>query len=88
MSLTSSSTLKNALDQYNDNLSWDGNSAKAILALEAVRFILVNRPVRADDGLGRSVNYNLLEQEKKRLEEYVRNSSVNRNPFVKGKMLT
>jgi len=86
MSLTSNSTLADALNQYKNNLSWEDSRVKAILALEAVRFILVNRPIRADDGFGRSVNYSQLEGEKKRLEEFVKMSSANRSPFVRGKM--
>ena len=44
MSLSSSSTLTTALAQYNDNLSWEGDVAKATLALEALRWLRVNRP--------------------------------------------
>lgn len=44
MALTSSSTLTDALNQYNDNLSWEGDVAKATLALEALRWLKINRP--------------------------------------------
>ncbi len=83
MTLTSSSTLQDALDQYADNLSWEGSPAKAVLALEAVRYILLNR-AEATATNGRSANYASLEAEKARLESYVATSggSVNRVTFT------
>jgi hypothetical protein len=71
MSLTSSSTLDDALAQYKNNLSWEGDPDKAALALEAVRFILVDRPNRIWNS-ARSVDYESLLEEKKRLEAYVK----------------
>ena len=86
MSLTSSSTLDNALDQYKDNLSWDGDADKAVLALEAVRFILMERPTRLGAS-GRNVDYESLQEEKKRLEAYVQRvgttASAARASFVR-----
>ena len=88
MSLSSSSTLADALAQYNDNLSWEGDITKAGLALEAVRWILVNRPkvIATND---RNINFESLAAEKQRLESFVSNisSSVNRCSFVRGRML-
>jgi len=43
MGLDSSSTLQDALDQYNNNLAWEGNITKAKNILEAIRYLLVNR---------------------------------------------
>ena len=70
MSLTSSSTAADALDQYNDNLLWDGDSTKASNALEAIRWLLVNRP-KLSELNGDSVDFESLLQEKERLEAYV-----------------
>ena len=84
MALTSSSNLTDALAQYNDNLAWTGNTIKAGLALEAVRWLLVNRPADASDG-GTRLNYASLEQEKEKLEAFmgaVGNS--NRTSFTRG----
>ena len=70
MALTSASTLTNALAQYNDNLLWDGDITKARLALEAIRFLLINRPQRT----GResvAIDYADLAEEKKKLQQIV-----------------
>ena len=70
MALTSASTIDDALAQYNNNLSWEGDAAKAAAALEAVRFILVNRPnVIATNS--RSINFESLAAEKIKLESSV-----------------
>lgn len=86
MALTSASTVSDALGQYNDNLSWEGSTAKALLALEAVRWLLVNRPASASDG-GASLNYASLEVEKSRLESYVNTvgGTSRRSYFVRGR---
>ncbi len=70
MALTSSSTLTDALAQYNDNLSWDGNVTKARLALEALRFIRINRP-QATGRESVSISYIDFEGEIKKLEQIV-----------------
>jgi len=75
MSLTSSSTRANALAQYNDNLVWEGSATKAAAALEAIRWLLVNRPSRIAQG-ERSLDYESLADEKRRLEEYIEIAST------------
>ena len=89
MSLTSSSTLTEALNQYNDNLLWEGDITKAQNALEAVRYILANRPNRVTSAV-RSINFAELAMEKEKLETFVARSgsSVNRSLFTRGRMLT
>jgi hypothetical protein len=89
MSLTSSSTIDDALNQYNDNLLWEGDITKAQNALEAVRYILANRPVRIASG-ERNIDFAELQLEKNKLEQFVSNSgtSVNRVTFTRGRMLT
>lgn len=89
MSLTSSSTIDDALNQYNNNLSWEGDITKASAALEAVRYILANRPVRIASG-ERAINYSELQLEKEKLESFVgmSGSNVNRVTFTRGRMLT
>ena len=70
MALTSASTLTNALAQYNDNLLWDGDVTKARLALEAIRWLLANRPAQTTrEGVG--INYADLAEEKKKLQQIV-----------------
>ena len=88
MSLSSSSTIDDAIAQYNDNLSWEGNITKATAELEAVRYILVNRP-RIIATNNRNFNFDSLASEQEKLEQFVSSlgSSVNRCSFVRGKML-
>ena len=87
MALTSSSTMADALAQYNDNLSWDGNTATAQAALEAVRWLLVNRANSSISGI--TLNYSDLKDEKKRLEDFVSSTKtgVQRASFVRGRAL-
>jgi len=89
MSLTSASTIADALGQYNNNLSWEGDITRATNALEAVRYILANRPKMIASG-ERNVNYDSLVSEKEKLEDYVgrAGSVVNRATFTRGRMLT
>jgi len=88
MALDSTSTLDDALAQYNDNLSWDGDSTKAAAALAAVRWILVNRPriIATND---RNINFDSLAAEKEKLEAFVSGTSAqtNRCSFTRGRML-
>lgn len=87
MALTSSSTLSDALAQYNDNLSWDGDATKATNALEAIRWLLINR-AQATSRNGRTINFAALEIEKKKLESYVNEfgTNANRTSFTRGRM--
>jgi hypothetical protein len=90
MALTSSSTLANALAQYNDNLSWEGSPSKAALALEAIRWLLVNRE-QSSSIRGRSINYASLESQEAKVSAYVSavgtTSAANKCMFTRGKML-
>ncbi len=70
MGLTGTSTLADALAQYNNNLSWEGDSAKAIAALEAVRWLLINRP-QSGAGGDKRMDFASLEKEKEKLEAFV-----------------
>jgi hypothetical protein len=89
MALSSNSTLDDALAQYNDNLSWEGDANTAAAALEAVRFLLVNRPSRIASN-NRNVDFESLAEEKRKLEKYLGHASpnVNRCSFTRGRMLT
>ena len=70
MALTSASTLRNAFDQYADNLLWEGDLTKAAAALEAVRFILMKRHESGSIN-GRNYTYASLEKEKEKLEKFL-----------------
>lgn len=89
MAITSTSTLAEVLAQYNDNLSWEGSPTKAALALESVRWLLVNRPAEFSQN-NRTNKYSLLENEKKKLEEFIAISSSTARSrictFSRGKM--
>ncbi len=88
MSLSSSSTLDDALAQYNDNLNWEGDITAARAALAAVRWILVNRPkiVATND---RNINFESLAAEKTHLESFIsaNDTTINRAGFVRGHAL-
>ena len=89
MALDSTSTLEDALADYNDNLSWEGDITKATAALAAIRWIFLNRPqIIATNN--RSINFESLGAEKRRLEDFVAvsGSNVNRSSFTRGRMLT
>ena len=90
MALDSTSTLDNALAQYNDNLSWEGNATKAVAALEAVRWLLVNRP-QSGAGGDKRMDFASLEKEKARLEAFVSaagtTATSQRASFVRGKAI-
>lgn len=89
MSLTSASTITDALNQYKNNLAWEGSVTKAQDALEAVRFILAVRPKVIATG-DQNINFESLQQEKEKLEAIVGKlgSAVNRSSFTRGRMLT
>lgn len=70
MALSSTSTVADALAQYNDNLDWQDSQDKAKLALAAVRFLLVNRPGSMSVA-GRSLTLETLKEEKKNLEQFL-----------------
>ncbi len=88
MALSSSSTLANALAQYDDNLSWEGDASKAVLFLAAIRWLLVHRP-QSNSIQGRTISYNALETQKAEVAAYVamHGTSVNRASFVRGRAL-
>ena len=88
MVLTSTSTLSDALAQYNDNLSWEGSSAKAILELEAVRWLLINRPAAYSVG-NRNISYSALEKIQEKLQAFVAGNTAGsgRSMFVRAKMI-
>lgn len=88
MSLTSASTINDALDQYNNNLNWE-DTAQAQNALQAVRYILANRPERIASG-ERSINYPMMEKARQELTEILQSSgtTINRVTFTRARMLT
>ena len=75
MSLTSSTTLAEAKAQYNNNLDWEGDITKATAAIEAVRWLLVNRPTSTAAHDGRQMSFETLQQEKEKLEDFINRRS-------------
>lgn len=84
MALTSSSNVADAIAQYQDNLIWEGSTAKARLALEAVRFLLIARPTSMTTQ-SRSLSFDALVSEKAKLETFVAQRSGTRAGFVQGR---
>lgn len=90
MGITSSSTLQDVVGQYNDNLAWENNPTKAALALEAVRWLIVNRPSSLkSDMFERGFSIELLGAEKNRIEKYLKqiNSVSKRVTFTKARAI-
>ena len=75
MALTSASTISNAIDQYSNNLSWEGDATKAAAALEAIRFLLVRRS-QSGGISSRNWSFESLQQEKEKLETFLTTGSV------------
>jgi hypothetical protein len=88
MSLTSSSKLSDAVSQLNDNLLWEGNQTKAQNALEAIRFILANRPLRMAEE-SQSMDYESLKTEAQKIESFlnIATTTIQKTSFTKGRML-
>ena len=63
-------TITAALTQYNENALWHESSVKALLALEALRFLLVNRAQQSGHA-GTNLNYEALAEEVKKIEGYL-----------------
>lgn len=87
MALSNSSTLSDALAQYDDNMSWEGDASKAVLFLAAIRWLLVHRP-QTNSIQGRTIGYNALESQKAEVAAYVatHGANVNRASFVRARM--
>ena len=62
--------IPSALLQYTNNLAWEGSTATAQAALQAVRYLLVNR-AQAMNHQQTNLNYESLESEKKKLEVFL-----------------
>jgi hypothetical protein len=77
-----------ALAQYNANIPWVGDVTKATAALEAVQFLLMNRP-REIETNNRSIEYESLLEERRALQSFLKTSSsaVNRAKFTRGRAL-
>ena len=88
MSLSSSSTMQDAKDQYNDNLLWEGDTTKASNCLEAIRYILANRPIRVASDT-ESMDYESLKDQAKNIKDYLGSATttINKTSFTQGRML-
>ena len=88
MALSSSSTVADALAQYNDNLDWDGDATKAAAALAAIRFLQANRP-ESNTINGRSFNFAALDGEKIRIQRAIDAAdTTTRCSFTRARMLS
>lgn len=67
MALTS---IDAALAQYAENALWNESAAKAALALEALRYLRLHR-AQGMGHTGSSLNYEALESEAKKIEDFL-----------------
>jgi len=88
MSLSSSSSMQDAKDQYNDNLLWEGDTTKASNCLEAIRYILANRPIRVASDT-ESMDYESLKDQVQQIKDYLGSATttINKTSFTRGRML-
>ncbi|MCP4639433.1 MAG: hypothetical protein GY851_03320 [bacterium] len=88
MALSSSSTITDALAQYNDNLRYRGDATKAVNLLEAIEFLLVNRPSQTSADPG-SLSFESLKEQKEAVEKEVNamDGASRRTHFVQGRPL-
>lgn len=63
-------SIDNALAQYASALPWQNSATNAQLALDAIRYLLVNRIQNLTDAQT-SINYQSLESEKAALERFL-----------------
>jgi len=88
--ITSTSTQAEVLGVYADNIDWDGDVAKAKLALSAVRWLVVNRIQSVRTESGRQMSYESLLDEKKALEAFLTTADparrASQTSFVQGRM--
>ncbi len=63
-------SITEALTQYNANLNWQDSTASARLALEAIRYLMVNRGKLLQDE-GSRVDFDSLAGESAKLEKFL-----------------
>jgi len=85
MALSSTSTVTDAIAQYNDNIRWWESAAAAANLLEAVLYLLANRGWEIETG-GHRLKYESLVQLRDKLTSKVSTvSSSRRAPFTRGR---
>lgn len=86
MALTSISTYQDAVDQYNDNLSYEGDAGKSTLFLQAIRWLIGNRPETNSAG-SRNFSFETLEKKEKEVSAYLKSLGRNkRASFVQARV--
>lgn len=88
MALTSTSTYADAIAQYKDNLSWEGDVTKARAFREAIRFLMLERPTRSSHSDGSGLDRESLQGQFSAVDAYlsaVDTTSRPRASFVQGR---
>lgn len=88
MALTSASTYSDAIAQYKDNLSWEGDLAKARLFREAIRWLLLERPTRSNNADGSGLDRESLKGSLDEVTAYLHTADTSTRPrasFVQGR---
>ena len=85
MAITSSSTLSDVLDQYNNNLIWEDSTTTATNALEAIRWLMINR-AKIQETTEHKLDFEAMQVQADQIKAYldVRRSTT-RSSFVAGK---
>ena len=88
MALTSASTYSDAIAQYKDNLSWEGDLTKARAFREAIRFLMLERPTRTSHGDGSGLDRESLQGQLNAVDAYLKAVDTTARPrasFVQGR---
>ena len=88
MALTSASAYTDAIAQYKDNLSWEGDVTKARAFREAVRFLMLDRATRSSHADGSALDRESLRAELDAVTAYLNTSDTTNRPrasFVQGR---
>ncbi len=86
MALDSTTTFALAKAQYQNNADWDGDIAKILLALEAVRHLKVLAPKSATMGNVQFSSYDWGAEERALQEAKEAYYTANRSRFVRGRI--
>ena len=79
-------TIAEALSAYNSNLDWDSSLTKARTALDALRFLKINRAYQSGAG-GASLSFEGLSEEISKIEAFV-NGASGANPTTPRRSFT
>lgn len=74
-----------ALTQLDENMDWDGNRTKALLYVQAIRYLKIHRPL-SNSGGGRSFTYESVSEDFMAARDFINATDTdNQAKFLEGK---